>query len=112
MEVRFADKSLARKLGTHKDQVKNYGADVAKVLNRRLNQLAAAENLETMRHLPGRCHELRGDRAGRLAVSLTGNLRLVFEPADDPVPRKADGGLEWSGITEVTILEVEDYHGK
>lgn len=64
-----------------------------------------------MRTLPGRCHELTGDRKGELAVDLRGPYRLVFEPADNPPPVKEDGGLDWRRVTAVRILEVEDYHG-
>lgn len=64
-----------------------------------------------MRNLPGGCHELHGDREGQLAVDVTRNYRLIFAPADDPPPAKPDGGLGWSRVTAIEILEVEDYHG-
>ena len=44
-------------------------------------------------------------------MDLTGNMRLVFEAANDPVPTRDDGGLDWGSVTEVRILEVGDYHG-
>jgi len=55
-------------------------------------------------------HELKSDRRGQLAVDVSKNERLVFEPADDPPPTKPDGGLDWSQVTAVRILEVVDYH--
>jgi proteic killer suppression protein len=64
-----------------------------------------------MRSLPGRCHELRGGRAGTFAVSLDGPYRLILEPAHNPLPIKDDGGIDWSGIKRIRILEIEDYHG-
>ena len=65
-----------------------------------------------MRRLPQvRCHELKANRAGQLAVNLDQPYRLIFEPADDPLRRKGDGGLDWAKVTAVTILGVEDYHG-
>jgi proteic killer suppression protein len=57
-----------------------------------------------------RCHELKGDRKGTLAVDLEHPYRLVFEPANEPVPRKSDGGLDWTNITAIRVLAVEDYH--
>ncbi len=72
--------------------------------------MRAAPNLETMRTLPGRCHELHGDRKGQLALDLEHPRRLVFVPANDPVPTRAEGGLDWSRVTVVKILEVVDYH--
>jgi proteic killer suppression protein len=70
-----------------------------------------AERLEMLRSVSQiRCHELKGDRAGTLAVDLQHPYRLIFEPANDPVPSKADGGLDWTAVTSVRILAVEDYH--
>ena len=77
----------------------------------RLDQLKAAGTLEVMRNLPGRCHELTGKLQGYLSVDLDGPYRLLFQPADDPVPKKNDGSMDWSRITEVSICGVEDTHG-
>ncbi len=80
-------------------------------IRRRLDDLEDAKNLEAMRCiLQARCHELKGDRAGTLAVDLQHPYRLIFEPANNPIPRKADGGLDWTEVTIVRILAVEDYH--
>jgi proteic killer suppression protein len=111
MEVHFATKKLCQVLSSDKERVKAHGANVGKKIQLRLVQLAAADNLEALRNASGRCHELHGSRAGQLALDLTGNLRLVFEPTADPPPSKTDGGLEWASVTAVTVLEVTDYHG-
>lgn len=73
--------------------------------------MRAAETLADMRYLPGRCHELRADRSGQLALTLDGAYRLVFEPANEPVPRLPEGNLDWAEVTAIRILEVVDYHG-
>jgi len=84
----------------------------AKLLRRRLDEFRVADNLEVLRSLPQvRCHELKGRRVGMLAVDLDHPYRLVFEPANHPMPRKLDGGLDWTGITAIRVLTVEDYHG-
>ncbi|TDB36918.1 MAG: killer suppression protein [Actinobacteria bacterium] len=111
MEVYFATKKLGGACGTEKARVRAFGPDAARALALRLQQLSAAADLETMRTLPGHCHELKGDRVGQLAVDVTKGLRLVFEPAHDPPPAKPDGGLDWAMVTAVRILEVTDYHG-
>jgi len=90
---------------------RGYGQEMAKVLRRRLDDLKAARTLEEFRRLPGRCHELRGKRAGQLSLDLRGPYRLLFVPAHEPLPRKADGGLDWTQVTAVRIIEVEDTHG-
>ena len=76
----------------------------------RLSDLEAVSQLDELRALPGRCHELRGERAGQLALELAGGKRLVFEPANQPAPRKNDGGLDWTRVDSVRLLEISDYH--
>lgn len=41
----------------------------------------------------------------------TDAYRLIFIPDHDPVPRLKDGGLDWSKVTAIKILGVEDTHG-
>lgn len=110
LEVCFATQALQKRLGTDKARVRAYGSDIARTLARRQAQMQAASTLADLACL-GKCHELKGGRKGELAVSVTANLRLVFEPADDPVPTKDDGGLDWTRVTSIRILEVIDYHG-
>jgi len=91
---------------------KAFGEQRAKALKKRLDDLDAAITLSDMRHLPGHCHELVGDRKGHLALDLDQPYRLIFEPADDPVPTREDGGLEWTQVRVIRILEIGvDYHG-
>jgi proteic killer suppression protein len=111
VEIVFATKRLESALATDKARVREFGAERARRLNMRLTQLHDAEHLEQMRTLPGRCHELHGDRRGQLTIDVTKNERLIFKPSADPPPAKADGGLNWSAVDAITILEVEDYHG-
>lgn len=111
MDILFATKRIAKQCTSDRARVKAIGADGAKALRRRLDQLRAAEDLAVMRTLPGRCHELSGDRKGKLALDLRGPYRLIFEPVDNPPPSREDGGLDWERVTAVRILEVEDYHG-
>lgn len=111
MEIAFATKRLESAFATDRARVREFGAERAKRLNIRLTQLHDSEHLEQLRALPGRCHELHGDRNGQLAMDVTKNYRLIFKPSADPSPSKADGGLDWSAVDAITILEVEDYHG-
>ena len=74
-------------------------------------ELYAAETLEDISKVPPiKCHELKGNRKGQLAVNLEGGVRLVFIPASDPIPIKENGGLEWRQIKEIVIIGIEDYH--
>ena len=90
--------------------LKKFGADRANRIRRRLDDLRAAQTLEDMRYLPGRCHELRGNRTNQLSLDLDHPYRLLFTPSQEPPPRKADGGLDWTQVTAVTIIGVEDTH--
>ena len=80
------------------------------MLSKRMDQMLDAVTLEDLRYQPGKYHELIGDRQGELAVSLQGLTRLVFRPNHQPPPKKFDGGLDWSQVTAITIIEVTDYH--
>ncbi len=89
---------------------KNHGADRAKRIRRRLDDLRAANVLEDMRNLPGRCHELLHNRAGQLSLDLDHPYRLIFEPANEPIPSKPDGGIDWNKVTAVRVMGVENTH--
>lgn len=57
-----------------------------------------------------RCHELTGDRAGQLSIDLDHPYRLVFRPDHVPPPQRPEGGLDWSQVTAILIIEVVDTH--
>jgi toxin HigB-1 len=95
---------------THSELQKRWGAEGAKKISLRLQQLAAAPTLAELRGLPGRCHELTGDRDGQLAVDVHHPFRLVFRPSEDPPPETDDGGLDWRAVESVTVIEMVDYH--
>jgi proteic killer suppression protein len=110
VEVLFADAKSRASLSEQRKLVRRWGAQGAKKITLRLQQLAAAPTLEHMRALPGRCHELTADRAGYLAVDVHHPFRLVFRPTADPKPTKRDGGLDWTAVESVTVTEIVDYH--
>ena len=110
LEVVFATRDLEKRLGSDKARRKHLGEEIGHRVARRLLQLNAASSLEELRNAPGRCHELGEDRKGQLGMTVTRNYRLVFEPADEPVPQLGHGGLDWNAVTKVRILEVTDYH--
>jgi len=112
VEITFAKRKLEASMASHEARVRVFGAQRANKLTTRLTQLHDAERLEDMRGLPGHCHELHGDRQGQLAVDVTRNYRLISKPTEQPPPQKDDGGLDWSMVEAITIVEVEDYHGE
>lgn len=111
MEVSFATRSMQKACATEKAMRKEWGSALTNKLQQRLAELMAAETLADISHLPpARCHELTGDRAGQLSVDLGHPYRLLFEPDHNPSPKKADGGLDWTQVTKVLVLEVTDTH--
>jgi proteic killer suppression protein len=111
LDIMFGNSSLERACNDAKRAQRQFGEIQAKLLRRRLDELHAAETLSVMRSIPqARCHELRGNLAGRLSVDLKHPYRLIFRPASSPVPLKPDGGLDWTRVTVIEILGVEDTH--
>lgn len=111
MDILFGDQKLAKICGSDTLLIRKFGPIRARLLKRRLDQFRVAENLAVLRLFPHvRCHELKGNREGTLAVDLDHPYRLVFEPANNPIPRKTDDGLDWAGVTVIRVLSVEDYH--
>lgn len=110
MEVLFATRRLERRFNSATEARKAFGEPMAKKIALRLQQMNAARHLGDLRDLPGRWHELTGDLQGSLACSLTGPHRLIFRPTEEPPPRSADGGLDWSAVDSVTVIQVDNYH--
>ena len=80
-------------------------------MQQRLSELKAADSLAVISTLPPpRCHELTANRKGQLSIDLQHPYRLIFIPANDPVPRKTDYGLDWSLVTEIEIIDITDTH--
>ena len=110
MEIAFPQGDEPGDWNETKQLVRKHGKQRAKLIRRRLDDLYAAPTLDVMRSLPGRCHELRGNRAGELSMDLDGPYRLLFRPAHVPVPVKEDGGLDWKRVTAIILLGTGDTH--
>jgi proteic killer suppression protein len=110
MDIIFKSKKFAEECNQQDLLLKRYGLQRGKLLRRRLDDLRATANLDQMRRLPGRCHELKGNRAGQISIDLDGPFRLIFEVANNPIPLKTDGGLDWTQVTSIKILRMEDTH--
>jgi proteic killer suppression protein len=116
MDIRYKSTKLKKALATAKGHQKQ-GPQRAKLLRLRLDLLQNAETLADLappNSPPARCHELNQGQRGKqrqLSVDLDHPYRLIFVPDHDPVPTLEDGGLDWSRVTAVKILSVEDTHG-
>lgn len=110
MEISYKSRKLEKQLTDLREMAKIFG-QLARKVNQRLKDLTDADNLAIMKTIPAaRCHELTGDRKDELAVDVSGNYRMIFEPNHEPKPKKEDGGLNWEKVTKIQINEIEDYH--
>jgi toxin HigB-1 len=108
VEVTFKDKNLQKLCAQQAYAQKKLGQVCARKLRSRLADLTAANSVQEL--VAGRPHSLKGDRAGQFALDLDGGKRLVFEPANDPIPRKQDGSIDWAIVTHICIVFIGDYH--
>jgi len=110
MRVEFLDARLKKSCEDRATRQRLFQKAAADKLATRLDDLAAAANLETVRKLPGSWEELTGNRKGQFSCRLDKKLRLVIRPTMQPPPAQPDGGLDWAAIDAVTVLEVVNYH--
>lgn len=111
MRIHFKNTKTEKIFASEKELARNYGAERGRILMRRVSELKAARCLGDLRRLPQlHAHELKQDRAGQISISARPPYCLILVPANDPIPVLGDGGLDWTGVNEVTIVEVVDYH--
>jgi toxin HigB-1 len=108
MEITFSNHKLQKLCEQQAIAQKKLGKDCARKLRSRLSDLEAVASVQDL--VAGRPHPLKGDRLGQFALDLQGGKRLVFEPANDPIPCKEDGSIHWAQVTAVRIVFVENYH--
>ncbi len=111
MHVSFSTRKLQKACNSEKEMKAEWGPKMATKLQQRLMELQAAETLDQISRVPpARCHEHTQNNKGKLSVDLGHPYRLMFEPNHDPVPTKPDGGLDWSKVTAVVVMGIEDPH--
>ncbi len=111
MEILFRTRKLQRTMCSKSELIREYGKQNAGVIMRRLAVLDAADCLvDVPREPPDRCHALIGRRKGQYAVDAQHPFRIVFRPADDPLPLDDAGSLDLQRVTSIEILDVKDYH--
>ena len=109
MEVRFATSQLQKTMSNSGALSRRCGDVGARRIRIRLSQIEAADSLADLRLLPGRWHELTGDRSGHVAADVHQPFRMILRP-DEPAPLTDGGGLDWGRIDTVIITEIADYH--
>jgi proteic killer suppression protein len=112
MEIIFNTNKLHSLCTNERECQKHYPDKIVyRKIYQRLLELKAATNLEEICLLrSARCHRLTGKRKDQFAVSLTGNLRLIFIPIADHSSQDENGVLILSRVDSVKIIEIVDYH--
>lgn len=110
LDIQFGGRRDAKLFSIQSLRVRKFGDVRARLIGSRLDDLHAADSLADMRNLPGRCHELTGDREGTFSIDLDGPYRLLFKSGHIPVPLKPDGGIDWTKISSIIVLGVENTH--
>lgn len=113
VEIAYANKRVAKQFANRMELERRYGKSCAVTIMRRITDLQAAPNLAALSFSEdpsARCHELKHDLKGYLAMDVSKSRRLLFAPGNEPIPTKPDGGLDWVRVTSIVIPRVEDYH--
>lgn len=111
MDIYFRTKRLQKLCSVSREAQRHLGAKRAGRLQQRMMELKAANSLDDISRLPpARCHQLTGNRKGQLSVDLEHPYRMLFIPANNPIPETEDGGLDWLGVTEIEIIGIVDTH--
>ncbi len=111
MDIYFDSGKLQKLCDSEKKLIKKFGFENAQKIKLRLVQLEAAEHLAGMAGFPdAHCHRLHGELEGYFSVYLKHPMRLIFKPSHDPMPVKADGGLDLYRVTMILITDIRDYH--
>lgn len=110
MIITFADRNLKKYANDNKLAVKKMGVKRAKIYQRRLDDMAAANSFADLEYLPGRFHQLSENMKDKWACDLDHPYRLIFEPAEVPIPKDEDGKQILIEIKSLEIIEVTNYH--
>jgi len=111
VDITFRTQKLKKTFNSDKKLKQTYNAHMALIIKLRLAVLKNVRNLTMVPITPPlRRHQLKGKRKGQYAIDLVQPYRLVFKPANNPIPYRQDGGIDTDRVTVITILEVVDYH--
>jgi len=112
MTIVFGSNRLEKQLTNATETKKAFGKMAAKV-SQRMDEVRSFDNLHLLTKLPAaKCHALTGNRQGEWAISISGNHRMIFVIANDPVPKKENdaNSIDTEKVTAIKIIGTEDYH--
>ncbi len=111
VEISFSSARLRRDCASDHERRRRFGAERARKLKLRLDQMEAAASIAELMKLPGaRCHQLSANRDEQFSVDLDGPYRLIFEVDVEPVPRRCHGRINLELVDAVIVTDVIDPH--
>ena len=110
MNIIFADKKLKQYANDNSLAIKKMGDKRAKIYQKRLSDIAAAESFADFEFLPGRFHQLKNNLKDKWACDLDHPYRLIFEAAEKPIPTGKSGKHILVEIKSIEIVRISDYH--
>jgi toxin HigB-1 len=110
MDIIFANKKLEKWANNYALAQKKLGNERAKKYHQRMEEMTNAQSFDELQFQPGNYHTLKGDRNGQWACNLDHPYRLIFEPAEKPVPTNEHGTPILTEMRVVDIIEIVDYH--
>ena len=98
MDIEYKSTKLEKECTDKRKSRTVYGDKIAERIEQRLNQITAADSVETMLKFKiGRCHKLNGNRSDEYALDLVHPHRLILKEVEGK-------------IKVVMITEIVDYH--
>jgi hypothetical protein len=99
MKIVFATEALRNECNNQEQLIKRHGANSARLVRQRLDELFNAEVLADMRSMP---HvTLIAGEGSALALEVGLRLHLVFRPA---MPPGADGEWDWKKVDSLVVM--------
>lgn len=110
MEIYFENKKLRKKFESHESLKKHFGVLVMQI-SRRLVQIEEAANLRALLdEKVGRIGPLSGPLYGYFSIRISKNYRMIVAPKGDNILDEENNYLP-ENITQIILINVEDYHG-
>ena len=107
MKIRILDRKLNKIISDARKLQAEYGKRNAALIIQRYNELDNIPNLGMMvKCRVGRCHPLKGNYQGKYALDLEHPLRMIIEPVFESESK------DINEVVFVSIVKMEDYHGK
>jgi len=107
VKVEILDRKLRKIISDAKKLKKTYGERNASLIIQRYHELDNIPNLGMMiKSKIGRCHSLTGNCKGKYALDLEHPLRMIIEPVFESESRDVND------VVSISIIKMEDYHGK